>query len=154
MTDQADIAALESFAADLIASLEPAARQELAKRIATALRARNQKRIAAQVSPDGTPYAPRKPQIRHRKGKIKRQMFSRLRTARFLKAKGTPNEAIVGFTAEVSRLARVHHLGLRDRVNKKTGLEADYPARPLLGIPPDDEALIAELVTAHLAERL
>lgn len=149
----AEIDALESFAADLIASLEPAARQELAKRIATALRAANQKRIAAQVAPDGTPFAPRKPQIRHRKGKIKRQMFSKLRTAKYLKAKGTPNEAIVAFTAEVSRIARTHHLGLRDRVNRR-GLEADYPARPLLGIPPDDEALIAELCTAHLAGRL
>lgn len=150
----AEIDALETFAADLIASLEPAARQELAKRIATALRTANQRRIAAQVSPDGTPFAPRKPQIRHRKGKIKRQMFSKLRTAKYLKAKGTPNEAIVAFTAEVSRIARVHHLGLRDRVNRKTGLEADYPARPLLGIPADDEALVAELVTAHLAARL
>lgn len=149
----ADLDALESFAADLIASLEPAARQELAKRIATALRTSNQRRIADQVSPDGTPFAPRKPQIRHRKGRIKRQMFAKLRTARFLKAKGTPNEAIVAFTAEVSRIARVHHLGLRDRVNRR-GLEADYPARPLLGIPPDDEALIAELCTAHLADRL
>jgi phage virion morphogenesis protein len=150
----ADIDALEAFAADLIAGLEPAARQELARRLAGELRTRNQKRIAAQVAPDGTAYAPRKEQIRHRKGKIKRQMFSRLRTAKYLKAKGTPNEAVVAFTAEVSRIARVHHLGLRDRVNKKTGLEADYPARPLLGISPDDEALIMEICTAHLADRL
>lgn len=150
----ADIDALESFAADLLASLQPAARQELARRIASTLRTRNQKRIAAQQNPDGTAYAPRKPQLRHKIGRIKRQMFSKLRTAKYLKAKGTPGEAIVSFTAEVSRIARVHQFGLRDKVNKKTGLEADYPARQLLGIPPDDEALIAEMVTAHLADRL
>lgn len=149
-----DLDPLESFAADLIASLQPAARQELARRIAAQLRARNQKRIAAQQNPDGTPFAPRKPQLRHKIGRLKRQMFSKLRTARYLKAKGTPNEAIVSFTEQVSRIALVHHHGLRDKVNKKTGLEADYPARQLLGIPPDDEALIAELCTAYLADRL
>jgi phage virion morphogenesis protein len=149
-----ELDAIESFASDLIASLEPAARNELARRIALQLRGRNQKRIADQVNPDGTAYAPRKQQLRHQKGKIKRAMFSKLRTAKYLKATGTPDAAIVAFTAEVSRIARVHHLGLRDRVNKQTGLEADYPARELIGIPADDEALVAEIVTAHLADRL
>lgn len=150
----ADIDALESFADDLIASLQPDQRQALAIELARQLRATNQKRIAAQQAPDGTPFEPRKPQLRHKTGKIKRQMFSKLRTAKYLKAKGTPNEAIVAFTAEVSRIALVHHHGLRDRVNKKTGLEADYPARPLLGISDADLALIQEITTAHLADRL
>lgn len=150
----ADIDALDAYAADLIAGLQPAARRELALRIAKELRPRNQKRIAAQTSPDGTPFEPRKPQLRHKTGKIKRQMFSKLRTAKYLKATATENEAIVGFTREVSRIALVHHLGLRDRVNKKTGLEAKYPERQLIGIPDDDQALIAEIVAAHLADRL
>ena len=149
-----EIESLEAFAAALIAGLAPASRRELALRIAKELRPRNQKRIAAQTNPDGTPFEPRKPQLRHKTGKIKRQMFSRLRTVKYLKATATADEAIVGFTREVSRIALVHHLGLRDRVNKKTGLEAKYPERQLLGIPADDEALIAEIVTAHLADRL
>ena len=146
--------ALEAYAADLIATLEPAARRDLARRIATTLRSRNQKRIAAQVNPDGTAYEPRKPQLRHKKGGLRRQMFSRLRLAKYMKATGTPNEAIVAFSETVARIAKVHHHGLRDKVNRKTGLEAQYPARQLLGIPPDDEALIADLCTAHLAGRL
>lgn len=153
---------IESFAADLIAGLEPSARKALAQDIARQLRASQQRRIAAQLNPDGSGFAPRKPQlrpggstlgVRHRKGAIKRQMFAKLRTAKYLKARGTADAAIVGFTAAVSRIARVHQLGLRDRVSK-TGAEADYPARQLLGITADDEALILELTTAHLAVRL
>lgn len=150
----AELDSLESFAANLIATLEPGARRELARRIAVTLRTRNQKRIAAQVNPDGTAFEPRKPQLRHKKGAIKRQMFSRLRLAKYMKASGTPNEAIVSFSETVARIAKVHHFGLRDNVNRKTGLETDYPARQLVGIPPDDEALIAELCAAHLADRL
>lgn len=147
----ADIDALDAYAADLIANLQPAQRQALAADIARQLRPSQQKRIAAQQNPDGSAYAPRKQQIRHRKGRIKRQMFAKLRTARFLKAKGTPDEAIVAFTAEVSRIARVHQLGLRDRVNRKTGLEADYPARELLGFSAADIDLIRDISVAHLA---
>lgn len=144
---------LDSFAADLIAGLEPSARKELAQEIARQLRVSQQKRIAAQLNPDGSGFAPRKAQLRHRKGQVRRQMFAKLRTAKYFKARGTADAAIVGFTAEVSRIARVHQLGLRDRVNK-TGAEADYPARELLGLSADDEALILDLTTAHLAVRL
>ncbi len=146
-----DIDALEAFAADLLASMAPAARSELARRIAKDLRASQQKRIAAQLNPDGSGFAPRKPQLRHKQGQLRRQMFARLRTAKYLKAKGTSEAAIVAFTAEVSRIARVHQFGLRDRVNKKTGLETTYPLRELLGISEADEALIRDLAVEHLA---
>ena len=149
-----NLPSVESFAAELIAGLQPAARKALAQDIARQLRASQQKRIAAQLNPDGTGFAPCKPQLRHQKGKIKRDMFAKLRTAKYIKAGSNANEAIVSFTADVSRIARVHQFGLRDRVSKKTGLEADYPARQLLGLSPDDEALIRDLVTAHLADRL
>lgn len=150
-----ELAALEAFAADLLAGMEPAARAELAKRIAAQLRPSQQKRIAAQLNPDGTPYAPRKTQLRHKQGAIRRkqQMFAKLRTAKYLKAKGTAEGAVIAFTAEVSRIARVHQFGLRDKVNRKTGLEADYPARELLGVSAEDEALIMELAVEHIARR-
>ncbi|MBS0353036.1 MAG: phage virion morphogenesis protein [Proteobacteria bacterium] len=149
-----DLAALESFAADILGAMEPAARTELAKRIARDLRASQQKRIAEQQNPDGSAYLPRKSQLRKKKGALRRKpMFSKLRTARYLKAKGTAESAVVAFTAAVSRIARVHQFGLRDRVNL-AGLEFDYPARELLGISPTDEALIRDLAVAHLADRL
>lgn len=143
----------DAFAADLIAGLEPSARKALAQNIARQLKPSQQKRIAGQRNPDGSGFAPRKPQIRHQKGKIRRTMFAKLRTAKYLKASGTADAAIIKFTAQVSRIARVHQLGLRDRVNK-TGAEATYPARELLGLTTADETLIQDLVTAHLAARL
>lgn len=149
-----DLPALEAYAADLLASLSPANRSELARRIAQRLRASQQKRIAAQINPDGSAFAPRLPQLRHRKGQLRRQMFSKLRTNRFLKIKATPDAAIVAFTDQVSRIARVHQLGLRDKVNRKTGLEVQYPERQLLGISAADEDLIMELSVEHLADRL
>lgn len=148
-----NLPALEAFAADLLARLEPAARQELARRIARDLRASQQKRIAAQLNPDGSGFAPRKPQLRQKKGGLRRQMFAKLRTAKHLKAKGTADAAVVSFTTEVSRIARVHQFGLRDTVNRKTGLETDYPERQLLGISEADEALIRDLAVEYLAGR-
>lgn len=141
----------EAFAADLIAGLEPSARRALAQDIARQLRASQQKRIAAQMNPDGSAFAPRKIQLRHRRPGRVRAMFAKLRTAKYLKANATASAAIVSFTADVSRIARVHQLGLRDRVNKH-GAEADYPARQLLGISAEDETLIRDLVAGHLAK--
>lgn len=149
-----DLAPLDAYASSLISALEPAARKSLAREIAKALRASQSKRIAAQQNPDGSAFVPRKPQLRHRKGKVRRTMFAKLRTVKYLKADGSPDAAIVRFTRDVERIARAHQEGLRDRVNRKTGLEAKYPERRLLGFTAADEALIAATVTAHLAARL
>lgn len=147
------IAALEVYAADLIARLSPAERKTLASRIAKDVRASQQKRIAAQQNPDGTPYEPRKPQLRAGRPQALRAMFRKLRTTRFLRLRSTQEEAIIGFTADVSRIARVHQEGLRDRVDRNRSIEVEYPARQLLGISEADEALIRDLAIAHLAGR-
>lgn len=154
MSESSDLAALDSFASGLVSALEPAARKQLAREIAKILRGSQQKRIAAQLNPDGSAFEPRKPQLRKKKGQLRRSMFAKLRTARFLKADSSPDAAIVSFTRDVERIARTHQLGLRDRVNRQTGKMADYPARRLLGLTDADEAAIAEAVTAHLATRL
>ena len=146
-----DFGRVDAWCADLISQLEPGARKALARDIAKYLRARNQKRIAAQLNPDGSAFAERKPQIRHKKGAIRRQMFAKLRTAKYLKADATSEEATVRFSSTVARIAQVHHFGLRDKVNRRLGLEADYPARQLLGIPEEDEAGVREIIAAHLA---
>lgn len=146
-----DALALEAFASDLLSALAPDARKQLAVDIAAGLRSSQQKRIAAQQNPDGSAYAPRKSPLRQQGGRIRRAMFSKLRTARFLKARGTPNEAIVAFTQQVSRIARVHQDGLRDYVNRRTGLQVEYPQRVLLGLSDADRELILELTVAHLS---
>lgn len=142
---------LNRWASGFLEQIQPAARRSLARQIATALRKRNQDRIAAQTGPDGTAYAPRRPQPRLKTGRIRRKMFAKLRTSRFLLAKGDANAAMVEFAGTVQRIARVHHYGLRDRVGRGS-LEVEYPARELLGITDHDESAIADLVLASLAK--
>jgi phage virion morphogenesis protein len=149
-----ELAPVESFAAGLIASLEPAARQILAREIAGTLRASQQKRIAAQINPDGSAFEPRKPQLRHQKGKIRRGMFAKMRTTKYLKMAADHDAAVISFTRDVERIAREHQFGLRGLVNRKTGREVTYPERRLLGISEADEAAIKDIVVAHLADRL
>lgn len=119
--------------AALIASLTPKARKALAVTIAKRLRASQQQRIKRQQAPDGTPYAARKSQpLRKPKGCIKREMFSKLRTARYMKANSSPDGAVVEFAGRVERMARVHHFGLRDRPSVHSK-DVQYDERPLLG---------------------
>lgn len=145
--------ALDAFAAELIANLEPGARRQLAAEIAKALHRRQAQRIAAQQNPDGTPYEPRKPQMRRKQGHIRRTMFAKLRTTRFLKAASTPEAAVIRFADSVARIAAVHQGGLRDYVNRRRGLQIDYPRRELLGFDEADIEAIREITTEHLAGR-
>lgn len=144
---------VEARLASLVSALAPSARLHLARTIAVALRTSQAARIAAQLNPDGSAYEPRKPQLRHRPKTLRAPMFGKLRTAKYLKASATANGAIVSFSRDVQRIARVHQLGLRDKVSR-SGKEADYPARRLLGITAPEESAIADLITAHLATAL
>ncbi|MGF6141373.1 phage virion morphogenesis protein [Pseudomonas laurylsulfatiphila] len=144
------IDALTTSLGGLLAKLEPGARRELAKAIAKEVQPRQRKRIADQLNPDGTSFAKRKPQLRQKSGRIRRTMFNKLRTARYLKTSATSNNAVVGFVGQVERIARVHQFGLRDRV-QKGGKEAQYAARELLGFTDDDVNAVHDLVISHLA---
>ncbi|WP_129991208.1 phage virion morphogenesis protein [Rahnella sp. CFA14(1/10)] len=120
--------------AGLLASLSPAGRRKMAAEIAKKLRASQQQRIKQQKAPDGTPYAARKRQpVRGKKGRVKREMFAKLRTARYLKAKSTDEAAVVEFAGKVQRIARIHQEGLLDRPNRHSAL-LRYETRCLLGI--------------------
>ncbi|MEN4849138.1 phage virion morphogenesis protein [Pantoea agglomerans] len=130
----------------LISSLSAPARKEMARTIAKKLRASQQQNIKRQQAPDGTPFKARKTQpVRSKKGRIKREMFAKLRTAKYMKAQASPNEAVIEFAGNVQRMARVHHYGLRDRPSRK-GKEVKYEARPLLGIKNIDIELIENLI--------
>ena len=123
----------EDKLAGLIASLSPSARRRMTAEIAKQLRVSQQQRIKRQQAPDGTPYAARKRQpVKGKKGRVKREMFTKLRTNRYMKAKGTDNSAVVEFVGRVQRMARVHQLGLRDRPNRYIE-PVQYEARELLG---------------------
>ncbi|WP_182073714.1 MULTISPECIES: phage virion morphogenesis protein [unclassified Serratia (in: enterobacteria)] len=119
--------------AGLIAGLSASRRRDMAAEIAKRLRISQQQRIKRQQAPSGTPYAARKRQpIRSKKGRVKREMFAKLRTHRYMKAKGTADEALVEFAGRVQRIARVHQEGLRDRPGRYSK-EVQYDRRALLG---------------------
>ncbi|MHA0982395.1 phage virion morphogenesis protein [Kosakonia cowanii] len=134
----------------LLDAMSPAARRRLAVDIAKRLRQSQQQRIKSQKAPDGTAYAPRKPQrIREKKGRVKREMFAKLRTARYLKASGSDSAAVVEFTGKVQRIVRVHQYGLKDRPGKKCPV-ISYPKRTLLGLSSHEQNMISDMIIAHL----
>lgn len=147
-----DLQALEDWAAPLLDRLEAKERRRLARLVARDLRRSQRKRIKAQQNPDGTPYAPRKPQLRAQAGGIRRKaMFTKLRTAKYLKARATAGTAVVGFVGRVAKIARIHQEGLRAKVDRD-GPMYDYPARRLVGFTPADRELIRDALLNHLTE--
>jgi len=134
----------------LISSLSAPARKEMARSIGRKLRASQQQNIKRQQAPDGTPFKPRKAQpVRSKKGRIKREMFARLRTAKYMKTQASPNEAVIEFAGNVQRMARVHHYGLRDRPSRN-GKEVQYEARQLLGLSNKDIEIINDMIIYSL----
>lgn len=134
----------------LLANLSAGQRKQLATELARTLRGSQAKRIRDNQAPDGTAFSPRKPQpgLRQRRGSLR--MFRKLQRAKWLKAKGNPGEASVGFVGFANQVARVHHYGLRDRVNDR-GLQARYPERPLLGLTKAELNTVESMLFSHLS---
>ncbi|WP_449543238.1 phage virion morphogenesis protein [Enterobacter ludwigii] len=134
----------------LIAALSPAARRKLAGEIAKELRKSQQQRIKLQKAPDGSPYQARKRQpLRAKTGRIKRAMFQKLRTSRYMKATGRESSAVVEFTGRVQRIACVHHYGLKERPNENVR-EVLYPTRKLLGLVKANTQHVETLIIEYL----
>ena len=143
---------LETWAAVLLARLEPAARNKLARSIGQELRRSQQKRITAQQNPDGSKYAPRKQRnLRGKQGRVRRKlaMFKKLRTASYLKVRSDSNAISVGFTGRIARIARVHQYGLKDRA-ERGALDVRYEQREVLGFDEGDLSLIHSGLLVHL----
>ncbi|QDS17512.1 phage virion morphogenesis protein [Xanthomonas arboricola] len=146
-----ELTSLENWAAPLLARLQPGERRTLARKIGTELRRLQSQRIGKQQAPDGTPYAPRKQQLRQKSGRVKRaKMFAKLRQAKFFKVSASPNAVSMGFLGRVSRIARVHQDGLTERV-RPGGPRARYEKRVLLGLSAEDRQLIRDHLLNHLA---
>ncbi|HJF86500.1 MAG TPA: phage virion morphogenesis protein, partial [Companilactobacillus farciminis] len=77
--------------------------------------------------------------------RIKRQMFTKLRTTKYLKTAASADSASVQFEGKVQRIARVHHYGLRDRVSRK-GPEVRYAERRLLGMNEYAENIVKDIL--------
>ncbi|MFH2811917.1 phage virion morphogenesis protein [Enterobacter ludwigii] len=141
-----DFKPFDNQLAGLLAALSPAGRRKLAGDIAKELRKSQQQRIKQQKAPDGSAYQARKRQpLRAKTGRIKRAMFQKLRTSRYMKASGRENSALVEFTGKVQRIARIHQYGLKDRPNVHARC-VRYPERQLLGFSQDDKLLAHEII--------
>lgn len=75
--------------------------------------------------------------------------FTKLKTAKYLKAQANANQAEVFFTGQVQRLARIHHYGLRDKVNRR-GTMVKYPERPLIGVNADVDGSVKDVLLRWL----
>ena len=154
----AEIDRLETWLAPLLQRLSDSERTKLAREVARDLRTINAANIRAQRAPDGQAWEPRKQHpLRGQIGQVRKAaksqaMFQKLRTAKHLKASAQGSDAVVQFMGRTERIARVHHLGLRDRV-KPGGPEYDYPERPLMGFPQGYEDQLKDRILAHLAGR-
>lgn len=131
----------------LIESLSPSGRRRLSAELAKRLRQSQQRRVMAQKAPDGTPYAPRQQQSARKKtGRVKRKMFAKLITSRFLHIRASPEQASMEFYGGKSpKIASVHQFGLSEET-RKDGKKIDYPARPLLGFTGEDVQMIEEII--------
>ncbi|MCK7251714.1 MULTISPECIES: phage virion morphogenesis protein [Enterobacter cloacae complex] len=146
-----DLQRVDDWLAALLANLEPAARNRMMRQLAQELRRSQQQNIRLQRNPDGTTFEPRRVTARSKKGRIKRQMFAKLRTTKYLKTAATADSASVQFDGKVQRIARVHHYGLRDRV-RRNGPEARYRARRLLGVNDEVETITRDTLLRWLSE--
>lgn len=121
---------VDEWLAALLANLEPAACQRMMREMAQELRRNQRQNIRLQRKPDCSGYEPRKVTARTKKGCIKRQMFSKLRTAKYLRTAASADSVSVQFAEKVQHIARVYHYGLRDHVSlgdqKCIMLNADY----------------------------
>lgn len=136
--------AIEPFLAELIAAVQPTQRRKLITRIMRIARKANAQRIAANITPEGTPMAARKKRDPGKKGLAKKgKMFKRIGKQNSLKIRTTPDTGELRFVnALVENTAAVHHYGLEGfvgRTRKGKVIRTKYQARELLGFGREQE---------------
>lgn len=146
-----DLHQVDAWLAALLANLEPAARTKMLREVARDVRRIQQQNITAQRAPDGTAWEPRKVTARTKQGRVRRKMFMKLKTAKYLKAQADASQAEIFFAGRAQRIARVHHYGLRDRVSRG-GFEVKYAARALLGLDSDNKNMVMNILVRWLIE--
>ncbi|GHK16935.1 virion morphogenesis protein [Escherichia coli] len=147
-----ELTALQERLAGLIASLSPAARRQMAVEVAKSCVPVSNSVSSASRYRRHPVCGTKAPAGAGKKGRIKREMFAKLRTSRFMKAKGSDSAAVVEFTGKVQRMARVHQYGLKDRPNRNSR-DVQYEARPLLGYSSSDLQKVESLIMDALCQR-
>ena len=84
-------------------------------------------------------------------GCVRRGMFTKLKTAKYLGAYAVSDAAEVIFIHGVQRLSRVHHLRLRDGVSR-LGPMVKYAENLLSGMNSDVESIVRETLLCWLSQ--
>lgn len=147
----AELHEVDAWLDALLAQLEPSARKRMLREVARDVRRIQQANITAQRAPDGTAWEPRRTTARTKPGRIRRKMFAKLKTTKYLKAQASADQAEIAFAPAVQKLARVHHYGLRDRVNRR-GTMVKYAERQLIGLNKEAEMTVQEILVRWLSE--
>ncbi|CAM3041568.1 phage virion morphogenesis protein [Dichelobacter nodosus] len=116
-------------------------RLKLNRKIGQELRKINTKRIQSQKNPDGINFSERK-----NTGTNRVKMFKKLRQTSRFKIRNRFNEVSIGWSSKDGYIARIHHYGLRQRL--QYGL-AQYPKRELIGLTDEDKAIVRDLLIDH-----
>lgn len=148
----AELHEIEEWLGALLSQLEPTMRTKMLREVARDVRRIQQNNITLQRSPDGTAWEPRRVTARTKPGRIRRKMFAKLKTTKYLKAQANANQAEIAFVPGVQKLVRVHHYGLRDRVNRR-GMQVQYAERPLLGINNATEHMVNDILLRWLINK-
>lgn len=146
-----DLHEVDAWLDALLAQLEPSARKRMLREVARDVRRIQQANITAQRDPDGIAWEPRRATARTKPGRIRRKMFAKLKTTKYLKAQANADQAEIAFSPAVQKLARVHHYGLRDRVNRR-GTMVKYAERQLIGLNKEAEMTVQEILVRWLSE--
>lgn len=148
----ADLELLEEHLGAMLQQLSDAELRKLEMHIARKLRISQTKRIAKQQNPDGSTYVPRKQRLNDKRNKIKNKMFNVIKNAKYMRTHRTSNGIAIGFFGRVASIARVHHFGLRDRVDRN-GPTVKYDSRELLGFTDEEIEMIENEVFEYLSEK-
>ncbi|OTG65927.1 phage virion morphogenesis protein [Acinetobacter silvestris] len=140
---------LANYLQPLLQRLSIGERSKLAKKIGRDLRENQKKRITSQQNPDGSSYVPRRKRLREQKGKIKKKMFTKLKSNTNLKILSNPDTIAIGFVGRIARIADVHQRGLKDRAERNAP-NVIYPKRELLGFTDQDIKLIEDSFLKHI----
>ncbi|WDF71471.1 phage virion morphogenesis protein [Novosphingobium sp. KACC 22771] len=144
---------LEPWLGGLLAKTEPRQRMALARAVGQIMRRTNAARVMANVEPDGTPMAERKPKKprkgqKERKGKAGR-MFKRIELARNMQIQPSADDVTLSFKPRIAQTAKEHHFGLEAPVDRRirNSIRVRYKARRLLGIAAADrEAMLGKVM--------
>ena len=148
----ANLELLTEHLGTMLKQLSDSERRKLEMHIARKLRASQKKRITSQKNPDGSAYVPRKERLRDKKNKIKNKMFNVIKNAKYMRTERTAQGLAIGFTGRVAFIARVHHFGLKDKVDRD-GPVVKYASRELLGFTDEEIKMIENDVLDYLSAR-